>query len=62
MYTLSMICRETGEGGIKICSEKELNVLTSDIPKRVNSSKTFTRYDEFAETLWITTITKIDNK
>ena len=60
MYIISTVCKQTGEGNVSICSEKELNVVGYDIPKKINSSKTITRYDDFAGLLWITTITKID--
>ena len=63
-YTLSKINRLTGIGSIEFVTEEQIFLnapaLTYDIPKRINTSKTFTKGDTFSGTIDIYTITRIN--
>lgn len=63
-YTLSKINRLTGIGSIEFVTEEQIflkaPVLTYDIPKRINTSKTVIKGDTFSGTIDIYTITRIN--
>lgn len=63
-YIVTNVCSEKLENvmdsKIEILGEEiEKTFLKCDIPKRINSSKTITRYDKFSGWLFVTTITRI---